>query len=135
MSDRESQAKREQRAREIREELDRLDRGIFPERIIGKWGTVSPDRLARLKESHFRELAEITRADRATSDARSFHSYKYRAANLRELGLGPDGWPLDEAACRTPCSLARWPRGRSGSEWAAGVGSPRYSDRGLDCKL
>jgi hypothetical protein len=132
VSDQESRARLEQRAREIEHELDRLDRGILPDRVIGKWGTVSQERLARLKRSLCCELDEITRVYGATDDFRFLQSDDYRISNLRESGLGPDGSPINEAACRTPCSLARWPQGRWGTEWASHVGSPRYSDRDVD---
>lgn len=118
-------SKSELRAQEIRVELDKLDRGSFPDRVIGRWGTVSTERVTRLKQSYWRELDKIARANRATSDAHSTLSYGYRATNLREIGLAADGRPLNETACRTPCSLARWPEGQRGSEWAARVGSTR----------
>lgn len=135
MNDRKSRARREQRAREIEDQLKKLDRGIYPDEVIGKWGTVARERLARFERSLVRELIEITRVDGSASDECLYNSPEHRAANLRQLGLGPDGRPISEVSCRTPCSVARWPRGRWGTEWASGVGSPRYSDRGLDCTV
>lgn len=120
-------AKCDRRSREIWEELEKLDRGIYPESVFGKWG-VSRRRVERLKESLYRELAHIRRTNRPTSDSDFFTTYRFRAANLQQLGLNPNGQPINDAACRAPGSVARWPNGRKGTEWAVSVGHKRYAD-------
>jgi hypothetical protein len=133
MHEQEIERRRKERICEINAELERLDRGIFPDRTLGRWG-VSTERVARLRQSLYRELDLLLEADRRSFE-RYLNSRESRAANLREIGLGLDGKPINDASCRAPGSLARWPSGHRGTEWASAVGSRRYSDRGFDCKI